>query len=808
MAIDLIKVRAAIRPHDAVAIIITLLGFAIALFLGDAVIRFIGVAIAVLGGVALYVTVKQRMNDQVQIRARRTTLPPPAFKTRVTQDPATSTKRIVFDDFKEAFNPTGFDLDAKGDDEEEDDEKPLVKPAAKSGEAAQRPSGEQQQPATPKPAAAKPVAPKPAAPAVAASTVSAAAPAAASVKRVFDAGEDEVESEELPDIAAAPIPAAGESFRVVTPKKSGGESDGRAAEPAAAPRRQEEPAQEQSRKSEPVRPAAHAIPVAAERKEAALPHAAQQQPNSLLEPVTISAPVEEVRHERTHTRKQAQIILEELIAEGEYEGVKGEPRTEFVRLVGQLLTAVARSIQARSIIFFWVNLEKGHMIPEAQVSTGSVDIHIGARIPLGSDVLSQIARSGVPEIITDISPAAERELIPYYAAPTGTSSFVGVPVFFRREVVGVLAADSTEENGFDEGSVATLAEYTRVISGLIRGYTEKYDLHLIARTVEAFGRIHRGLTGATPTPAKVAGILVEEIGRLFDAIYVAAVLFDEQSREWRVVACEGGEVAGELKALRPDMQASLVGQATRFAEEIYLERLDGEFRFDAEESLRGSGAFLAIPLLGTTKCYGTLAMEHPFPAAYIPRDIDLIRDLVRYASMAIEVYNVNQAIESQVVVDEVTGLYNADFLLAAFDREIVRARDLKRRLSFGLITVDMPASLKAEPSGELEEIVLENVGEILTGAIRPYDTAGIFDGRTFGVVLVDKSDQDAYLWAERLRKEVASCIIAAGQRKFSVTISVGICDLSSFSTSDQVIEGAGKALDRARSGEGNAVILF
>src|SRR5690606_8893169 len=129
--------------------------------------------------------------------------------------------------------------------------------------------------------------------------------------------------------------------------------------------------------------------------------------------------------------------------------------------------------------------------------------------PLGTDVISQIARSGVPEIITDISPAAERELIAYYTSPANTRSFVGVPVFFRREVVGVLAADSSEENAFDEGAVATLAEYTRLISGLIRGYTEKYDLQLTARTLDAFEQMHRAFTGNSLDPVKIADILVE-----------------------------------------------------------------------------------------------------------------------------------------------------------------------------------------------------------------------------------------------------------------------------------------------------------
>jgi diguanylate cyclase (GGDEF)-like protein len=422
-------------------------------------------------------------------------------------------------------------------------------------------------------------------------------------------------------------------------------------------------------------------------------------------------------------------------------------------------------------------------------------------------MVSQIARSGIPEIITDISPAAERELIPYYAGPGDTHSFVGVPVFFRREVVGVLLADSSSENAFDEGSVATLAEYTRLISGLIRGYTEKYDLQLTARTLDTFETLHRGLTGESRGPRSVAAILAERVAELFDSLYVAVVLFDEDRRRWRIAAVESEEMHDAIADLEPDMNASLIGRSTRFAEEIYLERIDQEARFHPDEPLNEGGAFLALPLVATTKCYGALAIEHTAASAFIPRDIDLLRDLVRYAAMAIEVVNVNRAIETQVVLDDSTGLYNSGFLLATLEHEVLRARDYRARLSFGLISIDVPDSLR-NTGFENEELLFAAVGEIIGATLRPYDTLGRFDNRTLGVILVGQNDQDAYLWAEKLRKEVASRVLTLGPRKVSVTISVGISDLSEFSGSREVIDGSRQALEKARSGSGNAVILY
>lgn len=781
--------------------VITLLGVAIALFLPDPIIKIIGGAVAVLGGLALYATIYQRMNDQVQIRQRSTTLPTPAFKTKVKTDPNSSTRRIVFDvdDFQEKFGP-------------EDEPEPTREPARPLASSSERASERTSTPAI-------------------------------GGRRSFG-DDDDVNADSFdvtPSVPSRPSFAmrsfnddeggeesGGESFRIIkrpaaaaTPQ----ESPVTAATPVAAPVATpivSSPAAAQPSAAAPLpvapepsspkpvaAPEIDVAPAASIAEPAQAPSVELPQKEQVADAVPLTGPVEEVQPERIPVRHQVQMMLDDFLAsDGDEEGKGSEPRAEFVRLVAQTLNAVARSIEARSIVYFWVNLERGHVLPEATVTTGNVEVKTGTRFPIGTDIISQIARSGVPEIITDISPAAGRELIQYYARETDTRSFVGVPVFFRREAVGVLAADSNIENAFDEGSVATLAEYTRLISGLIRSYTEKFDLQLSARTLDAFEQMHRAFTGTSLTPEAVAKMLVEHVSQLFDSAYVACVLFDTERGEWRISAIHSDTLKWEVKALQPDMHGSLIGRATRFAEEVYIAQIGKETRFRMGEKLPVGGTFLTLPLVAAAKCYGALAIEHPAASAYIPRDVDILRDLVRYAAMAIEVYNANQAVESQSVFDEVTGLYNSDYLYSALTREVSRARDFATPLTLALITIDMPVSLQVKGQPELEETVYAHVGAMISRAIRPYDTAGRLPDGGFGVVLIGKNDQQAYLWGEKLRKEIAGRVITVGQRKLSVTISTGLCDLGDLEGADVVINGARQALDTARKGEGNAIVLY
>ncbi len=513
--------------------------------------------------------------------------------------------------------------------------------------------------------------------------------------------------------------------------------------------------------------------------------------------------------ERRAVRRQIQMVFEELSGDDAPSGSR-EPRVEFVRLVNQVLKGIARSIDGRSIVFFWVNLERGHFIPEAAVTRGDDPLRVGERITLGSDLVSQIARGGVPEIVTNISPAAAAELTPYYGSGLRTGSFVGVPVFFRNEVVGVLAADSAEEEGFDEAAVATLAEYTILISQLIGDYAEKFDLYLVRRSIEAFESMNDSLTGAAQRPFEVARYLVDEIADMFDADYVGAILYDRREGAWRIAASRSDEPAlrGRLDRIAPDMGSSIAGEAARRATEIYIPSVSDETLVAPGETLLDGGSYLAVPLMAASKCYGSLILGNARTNAWVSRDVELMRDLTRYAAMAIEVINTNAALDEQMIYDEQTGLYNSRFFMRGFEREVDRAHDFKATLSLALVRVEIPDSFGGDRRAELHHTSVAEIGALLTRKVRPYDLLGRFDNETFSVALVGRSDQEAFLWAEQLRKEIAGHIIPFDAGNYSVTISAGVCNATDTSQTDNVIEGAHKALEKAGKDGGNGVVIY
>jgi diguanylate cyclase (GGDEF)-like protein len=97
---------------------------------------------------------------------------------------------------------------------------------------------------------------------------------------------------------------------------------------------------------------------------------------------------------------------------------------------------------------------------------------------------------------------------------------------------------------------------------------------------------------------------------------------------------------------------------------------------------------------------------------------------------------------------------------------------------------------------------------MLRSAIRPYDLVGRVDFNRFAILLVNTTANDAYLWAEKFRKNIASNVMNLEQKSFSVTVSVGVCGAVSDINDLELLENAGHVLSKAVEAGGNIVRVY
>lgn len=494
-----------------------------------------------------------------------------------------------------------------------------------------------------------------------------------------------------------------------------------------------------------------------------------------------------------------------------------EPRTEFDFLLVKLLAVVKEVLFAHSVSFFWANGEKQQMVLETKI-TDSLNYFSARRFPIGHDLVSRVAVSGKPELLSEVNPDSQSELFPYYTGPEGIKSFVGVPVFYSKATAGgdhgrpvaVIAVDSVAEDEFGEETIAVLGHATKLVSALIKSYNDKYDLLLNAELLRSIRRMQEKIRGNFSLPTIVQA-LSDEITKMIGWDHLTVVLYDEHKHNW---AAKKVSSRGQAPFLATDqvidIEGGITGRTITTNHHTSVEDLETVTspRYYPGEKVPGHGSFVSVPISSLNKCYGAVSLESADRYNFSRQDIEMLYRLTENVGSAIELLYLNDVIEEHVVVDALTGLYSKKYFAQRMEEEIQRSDDTGSELSVLHIAIDKHREIVDRHGDEGFERVVLAVARLVRSCVRGYDVVGRIEANRFGVMLAGTTSSDAYLWAEKIRKGIAGQVITIGEKSFSVTISVGVSGVLEGMRRDELHGNTVAVLNRATEAGGNTVRVF
>jgi len=497
---------------------------------------------------------------------------------------------------------------------------------------------------------------------------------------------------------------------------------------------------------------------------------------------------------------------------------ESEPRTEFDFLLNKVLVLIKEMVFGHSVAFFWANFDKGQMVLEAKVSDSPLFMK-GRRFEMGHDLLSKVASSGKPELVTDVNPLSERELLRYYDSAESIKSFAGVPVFFSspadpstvQRPVAVIAVDSKVDDQFGEETLIQLGQYTKLLSALIKSYNEKYELLLSSELLRSIRRMQERIRNNFST-ATILQSLAEETSKLVNLDFLSIVVYDEHKRAWiaKKVTNRGYDEGYIMTDQAIDFPESIVGQAIRhtthrIVDDLSLSELP---RYTRDEKVTMSGSFISVPITSLNKCYGALNLESREKLNFSRQDVETLYRLSENVASALEILFMQEVIHEYVIVDETTGVYAKKFFLQRMEEEMHRADENGSDLSMLLVTVDKASEVEGRFGKDGFERVMGSLAKAIRASVRPYEIVGRYDHNQFGIVLVDTPANDAYLWAEKIRKNVAAQIISLDGKSFSITISTGVCGVLEGMKKEELVGNVTAVLNKAAEAGGNAVRVY
>lgn len=203
------------------------------------------------------------------------------------------------------------------------------------------------------------------------------------------------------------------------------------------------------------------------------------------------------------------------------------------------------------------------------------------------------------------------------------------------------------------------------------------------------------------------------------------------------------------------------------------------------------------------------ALTYDYISTPIDKDV-----LVTRINSLFKVKEFHDKINEVSTTDELTGLHNRKYLQERLDAEISRARRYKTPLSCLLFDIDFFKVVNDMYGYEWGDVLLKNFADKLKAMIRKEDVLTRYGDEEFIVILPNTSEDNAFLFAERFRRNIEKMefIPAGEEERHPITVSGGIstypCLANVEEDANTVIRYAEHALYNAKKRGKNKIVQF
>lgn len=165
--------------------------------------------------------------------------------------------------------------------------------------------------------------------------------------------------------------------------------------------------------------------------------------------------------------------------------------------------------------------------------------------------------------------------------------------------------------------------------------------------------------------------------------------------------------------------------------------------------------------------------------------IAVITDLSRQKSIEEELRRTKHSLEKAFAreqelanTDTLTGIHNRRSLFEFAERKLAIAIRYKQSLATMMFDIDHFKNVNDTYGHSIGDLILREVTRIVKDELRKADTFGRYGGEEFIVLLPMTSAKQAYSLAERIRHKVASFRVPSEKGEVSITLSIGVVELS------------------------------
>jgi len=180
-----------------------------------------------------------------------------------------------------------------------------------------------------------------------------------------------------------------------------------------------------------------------------------------------------------------------------------------------------------------------------------------------------------------------------------------------------------------------------------------------------------------------------------------------------------------------------------------------------------------------------------------------------YLRLAIEA----NILKSQAITDALTGIYGFRYFNLKLKNEVARAKRYNQNLCLLILDIDHFKRVNDTYGHDNGNIILKGIAHIMKERSRRADVVARFGGEEFCVILPQINQDNALIFAERLREKIEKTpfvIKMEDSVNLTITVSIGVSHLNKNKThtAEALLKSADTALYKAKNSGRNKVCVF
>lgn len=495
--------------------------------------------------------------------------------------------------------------------------------------------------------------------------------------------------------------------------------------------------------------------------------------------------------------------FEEIVNEELPEGI--DHNGQFTFVIDKILSVLKEAYMAHTSLFFWYNRKNEKLSIEKFISN-STDV-AQRKFDLEDDILSKIVQKGEPELLNDISPAAETDVIRYYNSPQGIKSFVGVPLFYDKRLIAIIVIDSKMSDAFGVETIYALGRFVRVITIIIAIFEEKHSDTISQQRLKGLLNLINPDFKFTSEQDIIAA-LEKSIKFLIPWDAYTFIYYHPLEKKFKTIKVINNT---SLKYIGDnfdiDLNETLVGKSILTGMPVKIDDIskDEFIRFSKMENVSFEGSFIALPLVYDNQNYGVICFESLRKNIYTNSDVQFLMGPLNIISFILYSYSTQTLLKSYLAVDIETGALNEKTFKERLNAELFKAKQLKIPGALALIRIDDFIEQETLFDGNPFPKVLVSIAETIFSEMTPLNLFGRLSKRVFGIYFFNMSANQAFIWSEKLRVKIARKPIAVVSKQTTYTVSIGVASTFNKLDIDEIINNTNLVLKKVLEKGGNAV---